>query len=106
MEIDTLRSGCGVSTTTEFEALWGNLKVLLNLTDADLYIQDLDMGYKVEINNGIAKIGFLGRGKVQQQPTYYPHPSSAKKAADNFAKKTGLKYKIVEWSTPGSSIVL
>jgi hypothetical protein len=81
---------------TSFKALWGALKLELNLTD-----EDLDMGYKVRIDNGFAILGYLHKGKVSQTPTYYNHPSAAIKARDSFIKKTAgkLKCKILRWQT-------
>lgn len=76
------------SQKKSFKKLWEALKLELNLTD-----EDLDVAYKVQVTNGIAVLGWLRRGRVSSSPTYYHHPSSAKKAATNFELKTGLKCK-------------
>jgi len=56
------------------------------------------MTYKVQISNGLSVLGYLGRGKVKAQATGYPHPSSAKKAAESYvAKNPGHKYKVLPW---------
>jgi hypothetical protein len=56
------------------------------------------VGYKIQINNGLAILGYLGRGKIKLQATYYPHPSSAERSAKSFcAKNPGLRYKILPW---------
>ena len=78
---------------SEFDVLWAQLKTELNLCD-----EDLEMGYKIQISNGIAILGYLGRGKVSSTSTYYPHPSSAERSAKSFVKKNpGHKYKILPW---------
>lgn len=56
------------------------------------------MTYKVQICNGIAILGYLGRGRVKIHPTGFPHPSSAKRAAESYvAKHPGHTYKILPW---------
>jgi len=59
------------------------------------------MGYKVQVSNGLAVLGYLRKGKVSLAPTYYNHPSSAVKARDSFVKKTDgkLTCKILRWGT-------
>jgi hypothetical protein len=57
------------------------------------------MTYKIQITNGIAVLGYLGRGKVKTNATGYPHPSSAKRAAESYvAKHPGHSYKILPWN--------
>ena len=82
-----------VSLSAEFDQIWARLKIELNLHD-----QDLNMTYKVQIHNGIAVLGYLGRGKVKINATGFPHPSSAKRAAEAYIKKNpGHKYVILPW---------
>lgn len=64
------------------------------------------MTYKIQVSNGIAILGYLGRGKVKLQATGYPHPSSAKKAAESYvAKNPGHKCKILPWERLLDSVV-
>ena len=85
---------------TTFEQVWAQLKRELNLHD-----KDLDVGYKVQINNGYAIIGFLRNGKTSLTPRYYHHPSSATKAAKSYvAKHPDHKYKILVWAEPAGYI--
>lgn len=84
-----------------FNELWAALKLELNLCDSDL-----QMTYKVEINNGIAVLGYLGRGKVKLTATGYPHPSSAKRAAESYVRKNPEhKYKILPWDRFKDSVM-
>ena len=86
---------------SEFVVLWARLKTELNLCD-----KDLEMGYKIQISNSIAVLGYLGRGKVSLAPTYYPHPSSAERSAKSFcAKNEGYKYKILPWEKHLDSVM-
>lgn len=43
--------------------------------------------YKVEINNGIAILGFLCNGQAKRNPKWYPHPSAVKRAIKSYATK-------------------
>ena len=64
------------------------------------------MTYKVEINNGLAILGYLGRGKVKLNATAYPHPSSAKRAAETYIKNNPThKYKILPWDRYTDSVM-
>lgn len=84
-----------------FNIIWEELKTELLLSD-----EDLDVTYKVQINNGIAILGYLGRGKVKIQATGYPHPSAAKRAAESYvAKNPEHKYKILPWERLTDSVV-
>lgn len=57
--------------------------------------------YKVELNNGIAVVGYLRRGKISVHAASYPHPSNAEQAAKSFVKKhPALSYKVVRWASP------
>ena len=87
--------------TGAFNKIWEELKAELFLSD-----EDLDVAYKIQISNGIAILGYLGRGKVKTHATGYPHPSAAKRAAESYvAKHPEHKYKILPWERLIDSVV-